>query len=203
MARQTASPPRAATGTRPRGDPAERLRTASFWLACAAIVSQSSVRNLLWGCAAVGAPAATVGFVYQVAVMHQERLQQEFVPKAAEMLSRETPAPDLIDVRVTAPSLVDARPDADLRRALFAMLIARARFVDVHGADPKSITAAVRRAAWAILDEDETMLTELHAESLKDFDTYLFDWRPDEDRLRVLHAQIEVLVPRPVEPRAR
>ena len=153
------------------------------------------MRNLLWGCAVVGAPVATAGFVYHVVVMHQDRLRYEF-SAAAPAQAPETSDPDLIDVKVTAPTLADARPEHDLRLALFGMLIARGRFVDVHGAAPANLTPALRRVAWDMLDDDEDMFKKLRAEKQKDLDTYLFDWRSDEERLHVLHAQISILAPR-------
>ncbi len=158
--------------------------------------AQAAVRNLLWGCAVVGAPVATVAFVYHVVVMHQDRLRHEF-NTAAPADTVETSDPDLIDVKITAPTLADGRPGQDLRLALFGMLIARGRFVDTHGSNPASLTPALRRIAWDMLDDDAAMFGKLQAEKRKDLDTYLFDWRSDEERLHVLHAQLNTLAPRP------
>ena len=169
-------------------------------LAAAALLTQSSFRNVAWVCAIIGTPVATAGFVYHVVAMHQARSRHEFHASAVETLSHEATDPDLIDVNVTAPSLADARPDRDLRTTLFAMLIARSRFIDIHGPDPAGITPAFRRTALAMLDEDDKMLRQLRAERQKDFDTYLFDWRSDETRLQVLHVQLKALMQRAVGP---
>ncbi len=183
----------AVPGNAPR--PVHSIKSASL-AAAIAIIVQSGFRNLLWACAIFGAPVATVGFVYQVVVMHQDRFRHEFVANAAEALSRDVGEPDLIDVKVTAPSLVDARPNYDLRQALFATLIARARFVDVHGVDHQAMSPAARKAAQGFLVDDSDLFRRLDNEKQKDRDTYLFDWRSYEGRLHVLHAELDALVSR-------
>ncbi len=130
--------------------------------------------------------------------MQQERLRHEFVANAAEALSRDLAEPDLIDVKLTAPSLADARPNGDLHQTLFATLIARARFVDMHGIDPKTMTVAARKVAMHFLEEDAEMFRRLQAEKQKNRDIYLFDWRADEGRLRILHAELDALVSQPL-----
>ena len=203
MPRQMSAPSRAHAPPAGSSHPAGRLQKLCLWLGVAALLTQSGFRNLLWTCAVIGAPVATAGFVYQVVAMHQARSRHEFVANAVETLSRETPEPDLIDVKVTAPSLADARPERDLRMALFAMLIARSRFIDIFGPDPASITPAFRRTALSMLNEDEQMFRQLQAERQKDLDLYLLDWRMGETRLRILNVQLKKLVQRPASPAAR
>jgi hypothetical protein len=173
------------------------LKMMSIGAAAVAVVAETGAKNLLlWTLVTVGAPATTAGFVYEVVQMRQNRLQHEAHDRATKDAKPESAAPDVAGQDVKASLALpetEATYDLDLRHRLGSMLIARAHFVDIYGANPESVTPIYKRIARDMLVADDLMFAKLDAEKQKDMNSYRSDLQPDEGRLRVLHAQVTAL----------
>lgn len=176
-----------------------QLKRISIGAAAAAIVVETGAKNLLlWSLVMIGTPATTAGFVYEVVQMRQSRLQHEASDRAMVVASKqEGSGSDIADQESkplrTSPGDAGLGPEMDLRHRLTSMLIARAHFVDVYGANPESVAPISKKVAQEMLVDDERMFIRLEVEKQKDLDNYLFDLQQDEAHLRVLHAQVATL----------
>jgi hypothetical protein len=175
-----------------------QLRGISIGAAAAAFVVETGGKNLLlWTLVTIGTPVTTATFVYEVVQMRQSRLQHQAAERAAVTAEHETSIADPADrgSRISQDSFADADsgPEADLHHHLASMLIARALFIEIYGANPDSVSPAHRKIALDMLADDVRMFARLDGEKRRDLDGYLFDLQQDEAHLRVLHAQVATL----------
>jgi hypothetical protein len=124
-------------------------------------------------------------------------LQHQAAERAAVTAEHETSIADPADrgSRISQDSFADADsgPETDLHHHLASMLIARALFIEIYGANPDSVSPAHRKIALDMLADDVRMFARLDGEKRRDLDGYLFDLQQDEAHLRVLHAQVATL----------
>ena len=170
-----------------------QLKGISIGAAAAAFVVETGGKNLLlWTLVTIGTPVTTATFVYEVVQMRQSRLQHQAPGRPAVTGEHEIAASaDRIAQNPFADG--DPGPEMDLHHRLASMLIARALFIEVYGADPQGVSPAHKTIALDMLAEDLRMFASLDGERRRDLDGYLFDLQQDEAHLRVLHAQVATL----------